>query len=91
MIIIVHNANKVIQVIDYDSNKIINYNGKNVIDTLFDISRSEEKIIGWCHESLFKSLNLEVWKDIFKHKRIMASFAVNKTINLSNKIGDTNI
>ncbi len=87
MIIIVHNANKVIQVIDYDSNKIINYNGKNVIDTLFDISRSEEKIIGWCHESLFKSLNLEVWKDIFKHKRIMASFAVNKTINLSNKIG----
>lgn len=77
MIVVVHNHDKVIQVVEVSHQQKIVFNEK---ETIFEVlqqlaEKYPSSIIGWCTEKYFPYLNIEKWSTIFHHHLIFASYS----------------
>ena len=88
MIILVHDNNKVIQLLNTDLKPIdVSFN-KHIATALMDVSKQfPETLIIWCHEAFVKSINTATLQSIFHHKRILASYNPSVVNYLPNQIG----
>ncbi|MFD1163105.1 glycosyltransferase family 2 protein [Hwangdonia seohaensis] len=86
MILLMHNNEVVIEIIDLDSKKSISLTTRVIIDELFNQAQiNSESILVWCHESLKEHINIEGIKASFHLKNMMLSYGENPYF--SNRIG----
>ena len=79
MILLVHKNESLVEVVDLKANQIIPFKTKQVNNALFDIvTKYNERIIIWCHESQKDLINLEGLKEAFYLKNMMLSYSENQ-------------
>ena len=90
-LIIVHNKNKVISILDDNFKPLSDFElGKTVPKTLQLIAlQFDNQLVVWCHQFLLKYLNIEALKDIFHHNRVLASFNPTETDYFPKQLGYT--
>jgi len=88
-LIIVHNNNKVISILDDNFKPLSNFElGKSVPKTLQLIAMQfDNQLVVWCHQFLLEYLNIEALKDIFHHNRVLASFNPTETYYFPKQLG----
>ncbi|SFD25107.1 Glycosyltransferase, GT2 family [Algibacter lectus] len=88
-LIIVHNKNKVISILDDNFKPLSDFElGKTVPKTLQLIAlQFDNQLVVWCHQFLLKYLNIEALKDIFHHNGVLASFNPSETDYFPKQIG----
>ncbi|MDO7135409.1 glycosyltransferase family 2 protein [Algibacter lectus] len=88
-LIIVHNKNKVISILDDNFKPLSNFGlGKSVPKTLqFIALQFDNQLVVWCHQFLLNYLNSEALNDIFHHNRVLASFNPTETDYFPKQLG----
>lgn len=87
MIVIVHQHNKTTKILDRNKHAVNAVVGETVTKTLNNLAEKfPETLLVWCHESYLEDLNIDAIATIFHHKRIMASFSLQKKIFYQNKL-----
>jgi len=83
MILLIHDNQKVVQILDLDKNIEIKNLFQNPIRALFKIAKKyPEKILIWCHESQKNNLNFDGIKASFHIKNIMCSYSLEQYLPL---------
>jgi glycosyltransferase involved in cell wall biosynthesis len=77
MIILYHKNNEVASVFNASDGNFLDVNSKKISTCLFELSLLfDEELIIWCHVSQKENLNFDAISQIFRHKKIMASFTI---------------
>ncbi len=89
IIILFHSHEKPIYAYDYTENKKIDINSNESIFQNLKIlaQKNPESFIGWCLHDLKNFLQLDAWKNIFHHRFIWVSYALNKDFYFHKKLG----
>ena len=89
MILIVHQNNKVLSVLDAEQNAVVGIKpGIAVTKVVLQIAEQHsETLIVWCEKSYQAVLNVEAFQNIFHHKRILASYNPSQQDYLPEQIG----
>ncbi|EGV44359.1 glycosyltransferase family 2 protein [Bizionia argentinensis JUB59] len=88
MIVLIHKHNNVVRVFDYHTNDSISISVNKPAKALFELATAyPNRFIVWCDEALQDYINFEGFKQVFHHKRIMASFEIRNTHYISDRIG----
>ncbi|MGV6845019.1 MAG: glycosyltransferase family 2 protein [Lutibacter sp.] len=88
MIIIYHNENHVIEVYDYQTNKLLDFNQNHSIQkVMFSIADKFNQIIGWCHIKLKNRVSLKELNLSLKNPLTMISFNVGTDFFIDESIG----
>lgn len=88
MIIIIHNHNKVISVLDSLTKENIVNSFDSISGSLFELAALyKDRLLVWCHYELKDYINEEGIINSFHHKRIMASYNVNDSLYMPKQIG----
>ncbi|MCZ4318534.1 glycosyltransferase family A protein [Aequorivita viscosa] len=86
MIVLLHDDKKITAVKNINDNGT--YVGKEVVKGIFLLAENNPlALVVWCAEEFEPSLNLKELKNIFHHKRLMASFSVSGKHFLLDDIG----
>ncbi|WP_298343706.1 glycosyltransferase family A protein [uncultured Algibacter sp.] len=79
MILLTHNNETVIEIVDLKTNQFIENTIKNPLKALFSVANyNQNTILVWCHESLKASLDIDAIKSTFHLKNMMVSFGENQ-------------
>ncbi|ULC60580.1 glycosyltransferase family 2 protein [Flaviramulus sp. BrNp1-15] len=79
MILLIHQNETVVEIIDLETNQSIDKTIKSVTNALFDIAEKyREHILIWCHESKKGQLNFEGLNAAFYLKNMMLSYSENQ-------------
>ncbi|XCF07754.1 glycosyltransferase family A protein [Tamlana crocina] len=88
MIVLVHENNRPLQVLDTSLNEVKFSVASSITDTMFVLAKTfPDDIIMWCHKTYVKYISTSEISNIFHHKQIMASFSVSKTSYIPKAIG----
>lgn len=88
MILVIHQNNSVLKILNGDLCAIDFPSEKSIAHTLFSLAtRYPDELIIWCNEMCFDSLNHDELERIFHHHRIMASWSVGKKGYIPPQIG----
>jgi len=88
MIVIIHNNIKVTRVFDYKSKEEFQITNSELVSAFFEIAKQfKNTLIIWCNEYLKDHINYEEISGFFHHKLIMASFNVNESFYIDERIG----
>lgn len=88
MIILVHENNRPLKVLDASFNEVEFSVALSLVDTLFVLAKTfPEDIIMWCHQAYVEYINISEIPNIFHHNQIMASFSVSETTYIPKAIG----
>jgi glycosyltransferase involved in cell wall biosynthesis len=88
MIVIIHENNRVINAVDYNSKEEISAISRKPSEVLFQLAKLyPQRLIAWCHNNLKEFINETAFQNIFHHKLVMASYEVRKNNYISEKIG----
>ena len=88
MIILVHDNNKVIALLNADLEPMDVSFDKHITAALIAVSKQfPETLIIWCHKAFVNSINTDLLHSIFHHKRILASYNPSELNYLPNQIG----
>jgi hypothetical protein len=89
MILLVHNERKVVDLRFEGSNLLIDFNtSKSIISVLCCVSKNyPNELMIWVKEDYKDKINYSKIKNIFHHKRIMASYSVDGSYSISPRIG----
>ena len=86
MILLVHRKEKVIKIVDCNSNKLLSSPFEKPLHVLFDLAnRFQNSLLIWCHESVEANVNFEAIKSSFKLKNTLLSYS--KTNYIPEQIG----
>lgn len=88
MIYLIHQNNNVINVLNNKFEKV-NFNiNQSITNVLYQVAKAfPEELIIWCNHSNIKCVNINDLSSIFHHKRILASYSLNKKFYINNQIG----
>ncbi|KAA5822430.1 glycosyltransferase family 2 protein [Algibacter amylolyticus] len=76
MILLTHNEDKVIEIIDLETNQLIEGSFNKPIKALFYVAdHYKERLLVWCHESFKPFLNIKEIKKSFHLKNMMMSYS----------------
>ncbi|MDD7885168.1 glycosyltransferase family 2 protein [Flavivirga sp. 57AJ16] len=76
MILLIHNDNRVTELIDLKTNKSVRITSQNPIEELFNVAKNNiERILVWCHELLKENLNIHGITTSFHLKNMMLSYS----------------
>ncbi len=88
MIILVHENNRPLKVLNASFNEVEFSVALSLVDTLFALAETfPEDIVMWCHQEYVEFVNVAEVKNIFHHQQIMASFSVSETTYIPKAIG----
>ncbi|NJX15051.1 glycosyltransferase family 2 protein [Tamlana crocina] len=88
MIVLVHENNRPLQVLDASLNELKFSVEPSIMETMFALAKTfPDDIIMWCYKTYVKYINTSEISNIFYHKQIMASFSVCKTSYIPKAIG----
>lgn len=88
MIYLIHENNKLIELLDNDFNPIDGHFNLSITETLFDVAKKHPKeLLIWCHKSLKSLINKESLEGVFHHERMMASYNISKSNYIHDCIG----
>ncbi len=79
MILLIHKDESVLEIIDLETNQLLESKLKFPAQVLFDLAQNNTKrILIWCHQSQKKYLNIEGVKSLFYLNNMMLSFSENQ-------------
>ena len=86
MILLVHKNEKVLRVMDLNSNQNLKFTSQKPLVTLFELARQfENRILIWCDERVEMNINFEAIEQVFKLKNTLLSYC--NTSYVSKEIG----
>ncbi len=88
MIVIVHNNNKVLEVLDRNFKAVkLSFNKEDELTvSVFKIAKQTDDVFVWCHKALKPFLNIEAIQTICHHKHVFATFNTSQQHFLTSKI-----
>ena len=88
MIYLIHEHNKVLEVIDNEFKSLAVAFNEPISKTLFSLAQTyPDELIVWCRKDYKKFINKEAIKSIFHHDRILASYSVGENNFIPEGIG----
>lgn len=88
MIIIFHNRESVVKVLDISNNQEMQFNGSKIQNVLYSlVQKNEGRLIGWCLIDFEEGIDYKVWETIFHNDLIMASYSLSNEFPIPSEIG----